>query len=66
MVDSPDDFFLYRATWMNYFAANALLARMYMYNGDEENAYKMLVLPMAFINGGLNGQQILIKEVFPI
>ena len=40
LVDSPDDFFLYRATRMNYFAANALLARMYMYNGDEENAYK--------------------------
>ena len=33
LVDSPDDFFLYRATRMNYFAANALLARMY---ADEE------------------------------
>ena len=40
LVDAPDDFFLYRATRMNYFAANALLARMYLYNGDEENAYK--------------------------
>lgn len=40
LVDSPDDFFLYRATRMNYFAANALLARVYMYKGDEEKAYE--------------------------
>ena len=48
LVDAPDDFFLYRATRMNYFAANALLARMYLYNGDEENAYKNACLAYDF------------------
>lgn len=33
---------------MNYFAANALLARMYMYNGDEENAYKNACIAYGF------------------
>ena len=48
LVDSPDDFFLYRATRMNYFAANALLARMYMYEGDEEKAYENACLAYSF------------------
>ena len=64
LVDAPDDFFLYRATRMNYFAANALLARMYLYNGDEENAYKMLALPMIFTCGGSVGQGVLIGRSF--
>ncbi|HVW58534.1 MAG TPA: RagB/SusD family nutrient uptake outer membrane protein, partial [Puia sp.] len=33
------DFFNYRAERMNYFAATALLARIYIYKGDYDNAY---------------------------
>lgn len=33
-------FFSCRGTRMNYFAASALLARVYLYKGDKENAYK--------------------------
>ncbi len=33
------DFFNYRCERMNFFAATALLARIYMYMGDYENAY---------------------------
>ncbi|MHA4810225.1 RagB/SusD family nutrient uptake outer membrane protein [Flavitalea flava] len=39
-IDLPQgDFFNYRVERMNYFAASALLARIYMYKGDYENAY---------------------------
>jgi len=34
------EFFNYRAERMNYFAASALLARIYLYKGDYDNAYK--------------------------
>ena len=44
LSNSPDDFFLYRACRMNYFAVNALLARIYMYKGDDENAYTNAVV----------------------
>jgi hypothetical protein len=33
------DFFSYRAERMNFFAATGLLARIYMYKGDYDNAY---------------------------
>ncbi len=33
-------FFGFRGTRFNYFAATALLARVYQYKGDNENAYK--------------------------
>jgi hypothetical protein len=39
-IDLPQgDFFNYRGERMNYFAATALLARIYMYKGDYDNAY---------------------------
>lgn len=46
--DSTEEFFLYRATRMNYFAAIALLARIYMYKGDEEKAYDNAILAYNF------------------
>ena len=33
-------FFGFRGTRFNFFAASAILARAYQYNGDKENAYK--------------------------
>ncbi|KIO44205.1 MULTISPECIES: RagB/SusD family nutrient uptake outer membrane protein [Sanguibacteroides] len=36
----PNDFFSYRGHRMNYWGATALLARMYLYLGDQDNAYK--------------------------
>ncbi len=36
----PNDFVSYRGSRMNYWGATALLARIYLYNGNEEKAYE--------------------------
>ncbi|WP_065219557.1 MULTISPECIES: RagB/SusD family nutrient uptake outer membrane protein [Butyricimonas] len=36
----PNEFMSYRGCRMNFWGATALLARMYMYNGDEDMAYE--------------------------
>ena len=40
LANPPADFFMYRAERMNYMAATGLLARIYLYKGDMEKAYK--------------------------
>ncbi|WP_018336779.1 RagB/SusD family nutrient uptake outer membrane protein [Butyricimonas synergistica] len=45
-----DDFLNYRGTRMNYWGATALLARIYMWMGNEEMAYKNAAIIKRFVD----------------
>lgn len=51
-VSLGDDFLNYRGTRMNYWGATALLARIYMWMGDEEMAYKNAAAAKHFVDAG--------------
>lgn len=44
----PNDFMSYRGSRMNFWAATGLLARIYMYNGNEGKAYENAVINYKF------------------
>jgi hypothetical protein len=48
MTTPPNTFVSYRGHRMNYMAATALLARIYLYKGDMEHAFEMASLAYAF------------------
>lgn len=48
-----DEFISYRAYRMNYYAVTALLARVYDYYGDKDNAYKYAKEVITAVDNGL-------------
>ena len=51
-ISLGDDFLNYRGTRMNYWGATALLARIYMWIGNEEKAYKNANNIKQFVDAG--------------